>query len=300
MLGPGDVLVRVLAAGLHIGDWHMMTGLPYLMRVMGFGLRAPKTQVRGMDVAGVVEAVGPQVTRLAVGDEVYGVCGGAFAEYAATSEKNLTRKPESLTFEEAAVLPTSASSALQAVRDVGSLKQGQSVLVIGASGGVGLFAVQIAKALGGVVTGVCRTAKVDMVRAAGADHVVDYSREDVLVSGQQFDLIIDTGGNRPLAQLRRALTPAGTLVIVGSETSNRWISGMDRPLQAMVTSPFVGQRLRMLVATSTLADLDVLTALVEGGSLRPLIDRTYPLQETREAMRYLMSGQARGKIAVTV
>ena len=204
-VGDDDVLVRVHAASVHIGDWHVMTGLPYLLRVVGFGFRAPKVRIRGMDVAGTVETVGTNVTKFRADDEVFGTCDGSFAEYAATPQDTLAPKPANLTFEQAATVPTSAVAALQALRDAGELKSGQQVLVVGASGGVGLFAVQIAKAFGAEVTGVCSTAKVDMVRSLGADHVIDYTREDFTRHGPQYDLILDMGGNRSLSQLRRAL-----------------------------------------------------------------------------------------------
>ncbi len=206
-IGDDDVLVRVHAAGVHIGDWHLMTGLPYLMRVMGFGLRAPKARVRGTDVAGTVEAVGKNVTRFQAGDDVFGTCDGSFAEYARAREDKLAPKPANLTFEQAATVPTSACTALQALRDAGGIQPGQKVLIVGASGGIGIFAVQIARSFGADVTGVCSTAKVDGVRSVGADHVVDYTREDFTRSGQRYDLILDMGGNRSLSQLRRALTP---------------------------------------------------------------------------------------------
>src|SRR5438094_2880822 len=208
-IGDEDVLVRVHTAGVHIGDWHLMTGQPYLMRIMGFGFRAPKARVRGMDVAGVVEAVGKNVTRYQAGDEVFGTCDGSFAEYASAPEDMLALKPANLTFEQAAAVPTSAFTALQALR-TGGIQSGQKVLIVGASGGVGLFAVQIAKSFGAEVTGVSSTGKVDTVRSLGADHVIDYRKEDFTRSGLQYDLILDMGGNRSLSQLRRALTPRGT------------------------------------------------------------------------------------------
>ena len=222
-VGEDDVLLRVHAASVHIGDWHVMTGRPYLLRVVGFGFRAPKVRVRGMDVAGTVETVGTNVTKFRAGDDVFGTCNGSFAEYASTPHDTLAPKPGNLTFEQAATVPTSAIAALQALRDAGRLTSGQRVLVVGASGGVGLFAVQIAKAFGAEVTGVCSTAKVDLVRSLGADDVIDYTQEDFTCSGPQYDLILDMGGNRPLSQLRRALRREGTLVSVGSEQGNRWV-----------------------------------------------------------------------------
>jgi NADPH:quinone reductase-like Zn-dependent oxidoreductase len=208
-IGDNDVLVRIRAAGVHIGDWHVMAGLPYLLRVVGFGIRAPKVRVRGIDLAGTVEAVGPNVTRFHVGDEVFGTCEGSFAEYASTPEDTLALKPPNLTFEQAAAVPTSAFAALQALRDAGGIKAGQQVLLVGASGGVGLFAVQIAKSFGAEVTAVCSTTKVDMVRSLGADHVIDYTQEDFTQSRQQYDLILVMGGNHSLSQLKRVLRPGG-------------------------------------------------------------------------------------------
>jgi NADPH:quinone reductase-like Zn-dependent oxidoreductase len=298
-IGDGDVLVRVRAAGVHIGDWHLMTGLPYLMRIMGFGFRAPKARVRGIDVAGSVEAVGRTVTRFRAGDEVFGTSNGAFAEYACARADTLAPKPANLTFEQAAAIPTSASTALQALRDAGRIERGQKVLIVGASGGVGMFAVQIAKAFGADVTGVSSTAKVDMVRSIGADHVIDYTREDFTRSGPRYDLIVDLGGNRSLSQLRRALRPRGTLVLVGGEGGDRWI-GIGRSLQALAVSPFVGHTLRPLSSKPNTAHLQFLTGLIQAGKVMPVLDRTYPLSEVPDAIRYLHEGRARGKIVIDV
>ena len=298
-IGDGDVLVRVRAAGVHIGDWHLMTGLPYLMRIMGFGFRAPKARVRGIDVAGSVEAVGRTVTRFQAGDEVFGTSNGAFAEYACARADTLAPKPANLTFEQAAAIPTSASTALQALRDAGGIERGQKVLIVGASGGVGMYAVQIAKAFGADVTGVSSTAKVDMVRSIGADHVIDYTREDFTRSGPRYDLIVDLGGNRSLSQLRRALRPRGTLVLVGGEGGDRWI-GIGRSLQALAVSPFVGHTLRPLSSKPNSADLEFLTGLIQAGKVMPVLDRTYPLSEVPDAIRYLYEGRARGKIVIDV
>jgi NADPH:quinone reductase-like Zn-dependent oxidoreductase len=238
VIADDEVLVRVRAAGVHTGDVHMMTGMPYLMRIMGFGLHAPKTRIRGTDVAGTVEAVGKNVFQFRPGDAVFGSCDGAFAEYARARADKLAAKPTSLTFAQAAAVPTSAVVALHALRDAGELKPGQKVLVIGASGGVGIFAVQIAKSFGAEVTGVCSTKKMDTVRSIGADHVIDYTREDFSRTGRQYDLIVDTGGNRSLSDLRAALTRDGTLVLVGSEGGDRWIgAGLRRTLRATVLSP---------------------------------------------------------------
>jgi NADPH:quinone reductase-like Zn-dependent oxidoreductase len=297
-VGEDDVLVRVHAASLHIGDWHVMTGLPYLLRVVGFGFRAPKVRIRGMDVAGTVEAIGSGVTRFRVGDDVFGTCDGSFAEYTSTTEETLAPKPANLTFEQAAAVPTSAVAALQALRDAGRLSSGQQVLVVGASGGVGLFAVQIAKAFGADVSGVCSTTKVDLVRSLGADHVIDYTQEDFTRSGPQYDLILDMGGNRSLSQLRRALRHEGTLVSVGSEQGNRWVGGRGW-IQSMLLSRFV-QSLRPLASEPNQADLRFLKELIETGKVTPVIDKTYPLSEVAEAIRYLKAGQTRGKIVIAV
>ena len=297
--GPGEVLVRVHAAGVDAGVWHLMAGRPYLVRVLGFGLRRPKVPVRGTDVAGHVEAVGDDVTRLRPGDEVFGSSDGTFAEYACAREDRFARKPANLTFEQAAAIPASALTALQAVRDVGRVEPGQSALVIGAAGGVGTFAVQIAKAFGAEVTGVCSTAKTDLVRSIGADHVIDYTREDLGDGRQRYDVIIDTAGNRPLSRLRRVLAPRGTLVIVGGEGGGRWLGGSDRQLRALALSPFVRQRLRSFIAKENIDDLDALRDLIEAGRVTPVIDRTYPLSGAPDAIRYLHEGRARGKVVIT-
>jgi NADPH:quinone reductase-like Zn-dependent oxidoreductase len=297
-----EVLIRVHAAGLHRGDWHVMTGLPYLIRLVvpSLGLRRPKVRVRGMDVAGTVEAVGTQVTRFQPGNEVFGWCDGAFAEYACAHQDQLAAKPANLSFEQAAAVPTSAFAALQGLRDSGEVQPGQTVLVIGAAGAVGSFAVQLAKAFGAQVTGVASTPQVDLVRSIGADEVIDYTRADVTDGTRQWDLILDTAGHRSLSQLRRALTPKGTLVIVGSEGRGRWLGGFDRSLRAPVLSRFVGQRLRMLASKPRQDDLVVLAELIEAGKLTPVIDRTYPLREVPEAIRQLEQGHTRGKLVITV
>lgn len=299
---PGDdeVLVRVHAAGVDRGVWHLMAGLPYLVRIMGFGLRAPKTPIRGSDAAGRVEAVGTEVTRFQPGDEVFGTCDGSFAEYALAKEDKLAPKPSNLTFEQAAVVPTSATTALQGLRDQARVQPSQHVLIVGASGGVGSFAVQIAKAFGAEVTGVCSTAKVDMVRSIGADHVIDYTRDDFANGTHRYDVILDTGGNRSLAHLRSALTDHGTLVIVGAETGGRWLGGTDRQMRALVLSPFVGHSLRMFVAKDNADDLMVLKELIEAGKVTPVIDRTFPLNQTADAIRYLEAGRARGKTVISM
>ncbi|MBA2581633.1 MAG: NAD(P)-dependent alcohol dehydrogenase, partial [Thermoleophilaceae bacterium] len=299
-IGADEVLVRVHAAGVDRGVWHLMTGLPYPIRIAGYGLRAPKTGVRGREVAGNVEAVGGDVTTVGPGDEVFGIGEGSFAEYACARADKLVPKPERLTFEQAAAVPVSALAALQGLRDHGQVQRGQKVLIIGASGGVGTFAVQIAKAFGAEVTGVCSTTKLDMVRSIGADRVIDYKRDDIANSGQRYDLILDTGGNRSLSALRRALTPRGTLVIVGGETGGRLLGGTDRQLRALMLSPFVGQKLGTFIASENNADLIVLKGLIESGKVTPAIDRTYPLSEVAAAIRYMEEGHARGKVVITV
>jgi NADPH:quinone reductase-like Zn-dependent oxidoreductase len=295
-----EVLVRVRAAGVDRGTWHLMAGTPYLARIMGFGLRAPKVPVPGWAVAGTVEAAGKNVTDLEAGDEVFGTCRGSFAQYAAVKAGRLVPKPASLTFEQAAAMPGSATTALQAVRDKAKLRPGQHVLIIGASGGVGTFAVQIAKAFGAEVTGACSTAKTDLVRAIGADHVLDYTREDITAGQHRYDVIIDIGGNRPLAHLRRALTPSGTLVITGGENGGPWLGGIERNLRAQLLSPFVRQKLIAFVARQPRADLITLRDLAGSGAITPAIDRTYPLSQAAAAIRHLADGRARGKIVISI
>jgi NADPH:quinone reductase-like Zn-dependent oxidoreductase len=295
-----EVLVRVHAAGLDRGTWHLMTGKPYLMRVAGLGMRGPKDRVPGRDLAGTITAVGSSVTDFAVGDEVYGAGRGSFAEYAAVRADKLALKPKSLTFEQAAVVPISAGTALQALTDHGHLEAGQRVLVIGASGGVGSYAVQIAKALGAEVTGVASTAKLDLVRSLGADHVVDYTREDFAATGHRYDLILDIAGNPELRRLRRALTPTGTAVIVGGEDGGDLTGGMNRTLRALALSPFISQRFANFINKERASDLDRLNTLIDSGGISPSIDRTFPLEHVPDAMRQLAAHQVRGKIAITV
>jgi NADPH:quinone reductase-like Zn-dependent oxidoreductase len=298
--GDGETLIRVRAAGVDPGVWHLMTGRPYLVRAMGFGLRAPKVRVRGRDVAGTVEAVGAKVTRFKPGDEVFGTAEGSFAEYVCAREDKLATKPANMTFEQAAVTPISGLTALQGLRDVGKVQPGQKVLIIGAAGGVGTFAVQIATALGAEVTGVCSTSKMDLVRSIGADHVIDYTREDFTQSGKRYDVILDTGGRRPLSTLRQALAPKGTLVIVGGEGGGRILGGFDRQIfRAPLVSLFVGQALRPLASKELVEDLLALKELIEAGKVTPVIDRTFPLSEAPDAIRYLAQGHARGKVVVT-
>jgi NADPH:quinone reductase-like Zn-dependent oxidoreductase len=277
-----------------------MTGLPYLARAVGFGLRAPRRKVPGWAVAGTVEAVGKEVTGLTPGDEVFGSCHGSFAEYASARADQVAPKPASLTFEQAAALPNSATTALRAVRDEAKLLPGQHVLVLGASGGVGTFAVQLAKAFGAEVTGACRTAKTDLVREIGADHILDYTREDPTAGQRRYDVIIDIGGNRPLAYLRRALAPRGTLVITGGEDGGRWFGGMGRNIQAQLLSPFVRQRLTAPIVQQRQADLMTLRDLAGAGAVTPAIDRSYPLSQAPAAVRYLMDGHARGKVVISI
>jgi len=301
VVGDDDVLVRVHAAGVDPGVWHLMTGLPYLVRILGFGLRRPKSRVRGMAVAGRVEAVGKDVTQVRPGDEVFGTCDGSFAEYACAKANKLAPKPANLIFEQAAAVPISGQTALQGLRDKGNVQEGQKVLVIGAAGGVGTFAVQIAKAFGADVTGVCSTSKADLVRSIGADAVIDYTRDDFAESGVRYDFILDTAGNRSLSYLRRALTSRGTLVIVGGERGGRWFGGFGRQIvRAPVLSAFVSQKLRGLTSTERREDLLFLKELIEAGKVTPVIERTYPLSEAPEAIRYLEEGHARGKIVITV
>ena len=273
-----------------------MTGLPYLGRLY-FGLRKPKRPVPGFDVAGTVAAIGADVTSLAVGDEVFGIGKGSFAERVPAREDKLVPKPGNLTFAQAAVTAISGLTALQSLRDAGRVKAGEHVLIIGASGGVGTFAVQIAKAFGAEVTGVCSTGKTDLVTSIGADHVIDYTQDDFALGPQRYDLILDIAGNSSLTRLRRALTPRGTVVIVGGEDSGRW-TGLSRQLRALALSPFVRQRLTIRIPKETHADIERLAEFSAAGELTPVVDRTYPLADAADAMRYLEAGRARGKIAL--
>ena len=298
-VGDGDVRVRVRAAAVDRGTWHLMAGRPYLMRVLGFGLRGPKTRVPGLDVAGTVEAVGPAVTGLRPGDEVFGtVRTGSLAEYAVAAADKLAPKPANLSFEQAAALAVSATTALQAVRDHGRVRAGERVLVLGASGGVGSYAVQIAKALGAEVTGAASPGKLDLVRALGADHAVDYTREDVTDGRHRYDVVIDIGGNRRLRQLRRALEKRGRLVLVGGENGGAVLGGIERNLRAALLSPFVGQKLGAFVARQRGKDLADLAAMAESGAIVPAVDRVYPLAAAPAAIRRVADGQARGKVVV--
>jgi len=300
VIGEDEVLVRVQAAGVDQGVWHSVAGLPYLFRIAGIGVRAPKNPVPGLDVAGRVEAVGGSVTLFQPGDEVFGTCRGSFAEYASARADRLGPKPAKLSFEQAAAVPTSGATALQAVRDKGKVRPGQRVLVIGAGGGVGTFAVQLAKAFGAEVAGVCSTTKMELVRSIGADRVIDYTREDFADGRNRYDVILDIAGNRSLSHLRRALAPEGRLVIVGGEGGGKWFGGIDRQLRAQVVSLFVRQKLGTLIATARKEDLEELRGLVEAGRVTPVVDRTFPLSEVPEAIRYLRDGHARGKVVITV
>jgi NADPH:quinone reductase-like Zn-dependent oxidoreductase len=295
-----EVLVRVHAAGVDRGVWHVMTGLPYPIRLAGYGLRAPKTRVLGADLAGVVEAVGSDVTRFGPGDEVFGIGEGSYAEYARAAEDKLAPKPANLTFGQAAAVAVSGLTALQGLRDKAKLVAGQTVLITGASGGVGIYAVQLAKSFGAEVTAVCSTAKLELVRSLGADHVLDYTRDDFAEGGLRYDVILDIGGNPSLSRLRRALTPNGTLVIAGGETDGRWLGGSDRQIRALVLSRFVGQTLTTFVAREDHEDMIVLKTLIEAGQVTPVVGRTYPLAEAAAAIRHLEQGRARGKLVIDV
>ena len=299
-IAADEVLIRMRAAGVDRAVVHLMTGLPYPVRLAGSGLRVPKAPVRGREVAGVVAAVGTDVTRFQPGDEVFGIGEGAFAEYARASERKLAHRPANLTAEQAATVAVSALTALQGLRDHGHVQPGQQVLIIGASGGVGTFAVQLAKAFGAVVTAVCGAAKAELVRSLGADQVIDYTRADFADGGHRYDVVLDVGGHASLARLRRALAPKGTLVIAGGETGGRWLDGTDRQLRALVLSRFVSQKLTTFICKENHEDLIVLKELIEAGQVVPAIDRAYPLTEAPRAIRYLEQGQARGKVVITV
>jgi len=301
-IGDSEVLVRVRAAGVNPGDWAIMGGLPYIARPV-YGLGKPKNRVRGTDVAGQVEAIGGAVTRFRPGDEVFGSSrqlGGAFAEYAAVSEDALAPKPTNLTFEQAAAVPMAGYVALQALRDHGKVKAGQRVLVNGASGGIGTFAVQIAKSFGADVTGVTSTRNVDLVRSLGADHVIDYTKENFTRTGQRYDFILDNVANHSLSDLRRALAPQGMLVPNGGGFDHRWIASGGRLISAKVSFAFVSQSLATFIVSPKQENLVVLTELIESGKVTPVIDRTYPLSETRQAIDHVGRGHARGKVVVTV
>jgi NADPH:quinone reductase-like Zn-dependent oxidoreductase len=301
---PNDnqVLIKVHAASTNPLDWHTLEGMPYIIRAMGVGLRKPKSPRLGADVAGEVEAVGKNVTQFKPGDEVFGTGGGTFAEYARTRETKLVLKPANLTFEQAAGVGVAALTALQGLRDTGKIQAGQKVLINGASGGVGTFAVQIAKSFGAEVTGVCSTKNLDMVRSLGADHVIDYTKEDFTKGDQRYDLILDNVGNQPLSGFRRALTPKGICVLVGGGGPNdgHWIGAVSRPIKAFLYSPFVSQKFVFFIAEITKEDLTIMRDLMESGKVTPVVDKTYPLNQTADAIRYLEQGHARGKVIITM
>lgn len=299
-IADDEVLIEVHAAGLDRGTEHLLTGLPYLIRVAGYGFTRPKQRIPGLDVAGVVREVGPAVTRFAAGDEVFGIAKGSFAQYAAAAQGKLALKPANISFEEAAVAAVSGITALQSLSDVGKLQPGQHVLILGASGGVGTYAVQLAKALGAEVTGVASAAKLDLVRSLGADHVVDYTRTDFAGGGHRYDLIIDIGGRSSISRLRRALTRRGTLVIVGGENGNRFTGGVGRQLRAMALSPFVSQRLTTFVSSEAHTFIERLADHLAVGDVVPVIGERFELADLRSAMRHLAAGRAEGKTVITV
>jgi NADPH:quinone reductase-like Zn-dependent oxidoreductase len=299
-IAADQVLVRVRAASVDRGTWHIMAGLPYPIRLAGFGLRRPKYANPGRNLAGTAEAIGAEVIGFTPGDEVYGTATSTFAEYAVAEPGKLSLKPTNLSFDQASTVPVSGVTALQAVRDHGHVRAAEKVLIIGASGGVGSFAVQIAKAFGAEVTGVAGTAKLALVQSLGADHVLDRTREDFADGGPRFDVILDMGGNAGLSRLRRALTPRGRLVIVGGETDGRLLGGSGRQIRATLLSRFVSQTLGSFITSENAADLTALSELIEAGLVSPAIDRTYPLAETAAAIRHLLDGRARGKLVVSV
>jgi NADPH:quinone reductase-like Zn-dependent oxidoreductase len=300
---PSDkqVLIQVRAASVNPLDWHYLRGIPYLVR-MDAGLHQPKDPQLGVDLAGVVVAVGKSVTRFKPGDEVFGVGPGAFAEYARASENKITLKPAQLTFEQAAAVPVAAMTALQGLRDKGKLQPGQKVLINGASGGVGTFAVQIAKSLGADVTGVCSTKNVELVRSLGADRVIDYTKEDFTQGATRYDVIFDTVGNRALSEYRAVMTAKGTYIGIGGggPKEGNWIGALKGPLKSYLLSPFVSQELVTFMAAINKDDLAVVTELIEAGKVKPVIDRTYPLAQVPEAIRYLEEGHARGKVVISL
>jgi NADPH:quinone reductase-like Zn-dependent oxidoreductase len=299
-VGPGEVLVRMHAAAANPYDWHFIRGLPYIARP-ATGLRKPKYPHPGTDMAGEVEAVGPGVTRFKPGDEVYGFVGaGAFAEYVSAPEAHLAIKPANLTFEQAAAVPLAAVTALQGLRDAGRIRSEQKVLIVGAAGGVGTFAVQIAKYFGADVTGVCSTTNVEMVRAIGADGVIDYTQTNFARSGRKYDLVFQLAGTASPLECRRALTPKGTLVLSSGDSPGRIVGPVGRIIKAVLLSPFVSQSLRVLNTKPSSDDLQFLTDLIEAGRIVPVIDRTYPLSETADAIRYIETGHARGKVVISV
>jgi NADPH:quinone reductase-like Zn-dependent oxidoreductase len=297
---PDEVLIEVAAAGVDRGTCHLMTGTPYLIRIAGYGLTRPKNKIPGLDVAGRVVAIGGDVTRFAVGDEVFGIADGSLAEYATASEDKLAHKPANLTLEQAAVTAVSGITALQALTDVGGVEPGQHVLIVGASGGVGSFAVQLAKALGAEVSAVASTRNLDLVRSLGADHVIDYTQQDFTATGQRYDLILDIGGRNSISRLRSALAPAGTLVIVGGEDGNRITGGVGRQLRAMMLSPFVGQRLATFISTEHYSFMERLAAHIKAGEVIPAVQGRFALTDTAQAIDQLNAGRASGKSVIVI
>ncbi len=297
--GDNEVLVRIRAASINPLDWHFMRGAPYFLRLMA-GLRRPKVTRLGVDVAGTVEAAGRNVTQFKAGDEVFGACRGALAEYVCATEGRVAPKPANVTFEQAAAVPVAAISALQALRDQGRIQPGQKVLINGAAGGVGTIAVQIARTFGAEVTGVCSTRNVDLVQSLGAHHAVDYTREDFTQSGRRYDLILDAIGNHSRSDLQRALTPTGIAVLVGGPNEGRWLGPVAGMLMAVASSWFTRQKLRPFMASLNKADLLVVEELLQAGKVTPVIDRTYPLSDVPSAIRYLEEGHARGKVVITM
>jgi len=298
-----QILVKVHAASVNPLDWHFIEGTPMIMRALGVGLRKPKDTRLGVDFAGTVEAVGKNVTQFKPGDEVFGGRDGAFAEYVCPrADRAVTLKPANITFEQAASVNIAGITALQAVRDKGKVQPGQKVLINGASGGVGTFAVQIAKSFGAEVTGVCSTRNLDMVRSLGADHVIDYTKEDFAKGDQRYDVILDNVPNHSLSECRRVLNPQGKYVMIGGggPNDNRWIGPFGRLIQAMLLSPFVSQKMGMMMAQLTKSDLTILGDMMQSGKVKPVIDRTYKLSELPEAIRYLEEGHARGKVVITI
>jgi len=295
----GDVLVRVHAAGVNAADWHLMTGEPYVSR-LAIGLRRPRNPIVGSDFSGVVEATGADVTRFRIGDEVMGEADrGCLADYVCISDKYVVGKPSPLTHQQAAALPMGALTALQALRDAGELQSGQSVLVNGASSGVGIYAVQIAIAMGAIVTGVCSGRNIDMVKSLGTNVVVDYTQEDFVDTAERYDLVVDIVASRSLADIRRVLRPKGRYVIVGAASMGKWF-GLGRQVRTIATSPFVSQTLRPMLARRTQEDLEHVRQMAEAGQLVPVIDRDYPFEDSAAAIRHVQDGHARGKVVVTV
>ncbi len=299
-IAEGEVLIEVEAAGLDRGVWHLMTGRPYLIRIMGFGLTRPKNPVPGLDVAGRIVAVGADVSRFAVGDEVFGIGTGTYAEFAAAKETKLVHKPDTITFDQAAASTISGITALEALTTRGRLEPGQHVLVIGACGGVGSFTVQLAKALGATVTGVASTGKLDAVRTLGADHVIDYTTQDIDDGQRRYDLIIDTGGRNTLSRLRRALTPTGTLVIVGGEGGDRLTGGIGRQLRAALLSPFVKQRLTFFMSSESLDSIKALAEHLSKGAITAAVSRQFTLEEVPQAIDAMEAGALTAKAVITL